>query len=198
MHEGIAVHARDRFDTPLLTRLALLSSLTGATCFGIGLFQGAKTTSYQFLAENAHRLPRTHQGWYFYHKTKNYRVMWGGLKGGARYAWRTTGWTLLFAGLEAGVDVTRAAVHKITRAPEDQSKPPVDFISTMLAAGTTAWLLSRKHGFSRQLTRRTVRLGTLVGAGAGILQDILTVAKGRGDVWYLNRALELAKAATAK
>jgi hypothetical protein len=35
----------------------------------------------RFLAENVHRPPTTVQGWYFYNKTKNYKVMLGGLKG---------------------------------------------------------------------------------------------------------------------
>ena len=51
--------------------------LTGVT---IGLFRGTRTASLKFLAENAHRTPRTVRGWYLYQKTKNYRVVLGGLK----------------------------------------------------------------------------------------------------------------------
>ena len=51
----------------------------GAT---IGLFRGTRTASLQFLAENAHRAPTTLQGWYFYNKTKNYRMILGGLRQG--------------------------------------------------------------------------------------------------------------------
>lgn len=47
----------------------------------IGLFRGSRTASLRFLAENAHRPPTTVQGWYFYNKTKNYRVILGGLRG---------------------------------------------------------------------------------------------------------------------
>ena len=46
----------------------------------IGLFRGSRRESLRFLAENVHRPPTTVQGWYFYQKTKNYRVMLGGLK----------------------------------------------------------------------------------------------------------------------
>ena len=51
--------------------------LTGIT---IGLFRGSRTASLRFLAENAHRTPKTVRGWYLYNKTKNYRVLLGGLK----------------------------------------------------------------------------------------------------------------------
>ncbi|KAH8105943.1 hypothetical protein BXZ70DRAFT_872790, partial [Cristinia sonorae] len=54
----------------------------------IGLFRGSRTASLRFLAENAHRPPTTVQGWYFYNKTKNYRVILGGLKGAAADAFR--------------------------------------------------------------------------------------------------------------
>lgn len=40
--------------------------------FFAGFYKGFTTRSVQFLAENAHRLPRTVAGWYFYHREKNY------------------------------------------------------------------------------------------------------------------------------
>ena len=166
--------ARDRFDTPTAARLLLLTGLTSMTTFTLGALQGGKLSGYQFLAENAHRLPRTHQGWYFYHKTKNYRVMYGGLRYGLRYAARTAGWTLLFGALESAIDTVRGPDY-------------VDFISTATAAATTALVFARRNGFSRQLTKRTVSLALAVGTTAGVLQDILTVAQGRGSVWYMDR-----------
>ena len=47
----------------------------------IGLMRGSQKASLRFLAENVHRPPTTVQGWYFYNKTKNYKVLLGGLKG---------------------------------------------------------------------------------------------------------------------
>lgn len=70
----------------------------------IGLMRGAQATSLQFLAENAHRPPTTVQGWYFYKKTKNYKVMLGGLKGAgaeaSKLALVATGWVAIEEGLE--------------------------------------------------------------------------------------------------
>ena len=53
-----------------------------AVIFGvtIGLFRGSRRASLRFLAENVHRPPTTMKGWYFYNKTKNYRMIMAGLK----------------------------------------------------------------------------------------------------------------------
>lgn len=50
-------------------------------CIGtaIGLVRGSRAAGLRFLAENAHRPPTTVRGWYFYNKTKNYKMMLGGL-----------------------------------------------------------------------------------------------------------------------
>jgi hypothetical protein len=50
-------------------------------CMGtaIGLVRGSRAAGLRFLAENAHRPPTTVRGWYFYKKTKNYKMMLGGL-----------------------------------------------------------------------------------------------------------------------
>lgn len=73
-------------DIPVsLIQIPLSSFAVGAT---IGVIRGARTTSTRYLAENVHRMPKNREGWYFYYKTKNYRVALGALKGGIRYgAW---------------------------------------------------------------------------------------------------------------
>lgn len=81
----------------------------GAT---IGLFRGTQTASLQFLAENAHRAPTTLQGWYFYNKTKNYRMILGGLRqGGAdglRMGLTGLGWVAFEEGMRrTGLDEVR-------------------------------------------------------------------------------------------
>lgn len=70
----------------------------------IGLMRGSQTASLRFLAENVHRPPTTVQGWYFYNKTKNYKVLLGGFKGAAAEASRLAvvglGWVSIEEGLE--------------------------------------------------------------------------------------------------
>ena len=51
---------------------------------GIGAVRGSRKEGLRFLAENAHRAPTTLKGWYFYKKTKNYRMILGGLREGGR------------------------------------------------------------------------------------------------------------------
>lgn len=82
----------------------LLLIPTCAASFGFvsGLLSGAKKSSLQFLAENAHRQPTTLQGWYFYNKTKNYRVALGGAKTGLFTAARLGAWTSGFVALKEG------------------------------------------------------------------------------------------------
>ncbi|KAF9563707.1 hypothetical protein CPC08DRAFT_632407 [Agrocybe pediades] len=68
-----------------------------------GIVNGGRTASMRFLAENAHRPPTTVQGWYFYKKTKNYRVMLGGLKGAGRDASKMGAIALGYVTLEEGL-----------------------------------------------------------------------------------------------
>lgn len=88
-------------------RLILMTSLGSFWGFSMGAFLGAQQSGLQYLAENAHKLPTTVQGWYFYHKTKNYRMMLGGVKRGMRFAGKTGGLCLLYGGLEAALDDVR-------------------------------------------------------------------------------------------
>lgn len=67
----------------------------------IGLVRGGRRASLRFLAENAHRPPKTVEGWYFYNKTKNYRVMLGGMKGAGMEGSRLCGIAVCYVGLES-------------------------------------------------------------------------------------------------
>lgn len=88
-------------------RLALMSIIGGFWGFTIGSYLGGKQTAYQYLAENAHKLPTTVRGWYFYHKTKNYKVMLGGIKRGVRMGIPTAAICLAYGGMEAALDDAR-------------------------------------------------------------------------------------------
>jgi len=68
---------------------------------------GSRQSGMQYLAENAHRLPKTLDGWYFYHKKKNYRMFYGALTKGAVYSSKTAVLVALFEVLEASTDFYR-------------------------------------------------------------------------------------------
>ncbi|KAJ7047595.1 hypothetical protein C8F04DRAFT_937026 [Mycena alexandri] len=76
----------------------------GAVLLGtvVGVNRGARLASLRFLAENAHRTPTTQKGWYYYHKTKNYRVILGALRGAARDGAYLGATTLAWVGIEQG------------------------------------------------------------------------------------------------
>lgn len=86
---------------PRLYQVPLIALSLGCA---IGIMRGGRAASLRFLAENAHRPPTTVQGWYFYKKTKNYKVMLGGLKGAAKEGGRLAGISLLFVGIEEGME----------------------------------------------------------------------------------------------
>ena len=87
-----------------ITNPSLLLIPACAASFGFvsGLLTAGQRASLQFLAENAHRQPTTLQGWYFYNKTKNYRVALASVKGALATAGRMGGWTGAFVGLQEG------------------------------------------------------------------------------------------------
>ena len=92
---------------PIQIRISDPSLLIVPACaitFGFvsGLLTASQRSSLQFLAENAHRQPTTLQGWYFYNKTKNYRVALDGFRGGLRTGARLGVWTGAFVGLKEG------------------------------------------------------------------------------------------------
>ncbi len=75
-----------------------------AIIFGttIGLLRGSRRESLRFLAENVHRPPTTVRGWYLYNKTKNYRVMMGGLKQAGADSARLAAAAAVFVAVEEG------------------------------------------------------------------------------------------------
>ena len=116
----------------LSTPLRLTYSVLGgfATGLFLGLSHGSQTAGLRFRAENAHRLPTTQKGWYFYHKSKNYHVMLGGFTEGLKLAPKLSLWTGSFFAIEAIVDNARGPGGE-------------DFLSTTVATLTVsgAWSL---------------------------------------------------------
>jgi len=84
---------------PRLYTVPLGAVLLGAV---IGVNRGGRLASLRFLAENAHRTPKTQKGWYYYHKTRNYRVVLGALRGAVRDGGYLGAATLGWVGLEEG------------------------------------------------------------------------------------------------
>ncbi|KAK0498512.1 hypothetical protein EDD18DRAFT_1104049 [Armillaria luteobubalina] len=118
----------------------------------LGFIRGTRSASLKFLAENAHRPPRTLQGWYFYNKTKNYKVLLAGstgaVKEGVKLAIVGAGW----AGIEEGFEMKGWPGKEI-------------------AAGTgTAAVISALYRLGWHTSGRTIALGAIMG---GVMQALL-------------------------
>ncbi|BGP53106.1 hypothetical protein JCM8202_004190 [Rhodotorula sphaerocarpa] len=153
-----------------------------AAAFSFGFTSGAvsasKLAAKQFLAENAHRLPTTVQGWYFYQKTKNYRVAWSGIKGGLRTGARLGLWTGAFLGCEDLVDRgCRAAVRQ--SGYDDPDHVRSKWISGTVSGGALAGVAGWYYRLHRASGPRRLALGLAMGALAGGTIDLRDWLRGK-------------------
>lgn len=108
-------------------RVSLATCLSFSLGAVLGLSHGSKMAALRFRAENAHRLPDTQPGWYFYHKSKNYQAALGGLKEGIKLGSKLGFWTFGFF---------------VTEYTWDELRDEKDFLNTTIAS------LSVAYGFS--------------------------------------------------
>ncbi|PNY24257.1 Uncharacterized protein TCAP_05813 [Tolypocladium capitatum] len=155
-------HPRLALSTP--SRLVLGSVSSGIVGLTLGAMQGGQMAQLRFRAEHAHKMPDTTTGWYFYHKSKNYHAMQGGIREGFRMAARTGFWSFVALGLESTVDRYRGSS---------------DMFSTTVATLSVAGAFSLWHRFSLSTAARTARFGLLFGLAYGAVQDVVGLARGR-------------------
>ncbi|KAL7752394.1 hypothetical protein RI367_001928 [Sorochytrium milnesiophthora] len=158
---------------PELGRFVTMTFLGSMWGFAMGTAIGARRAGMQYLAENAHRLPVTKQGWYFYHKTKNYRILLGSVQHGARYALRIGSIVALFSATEIGLDLA-------TRKEEMWSTAMAGAFSATVYALTT-----RLPPASR---KRAITAGTTAGVLIGAAQQYTSEHLGR-SVKYFERGV---------
>lgn len=146
------------------TRLLLGTLSSTMIGFMLGGFQGGQMAQLRFRAEHAHKMPDTTTGWYFYHKSKNYHAMQGGIREGFRMAAKTGFWSFAALSLETTVDRMRGKS---------------DMLSTIVATVSVAGMFSLTHRFSLSAAARTARYGFLFGIMYGGVQDVSALARGR-------------------
>lgn len=93
-----------RLSWPFHLRLGFATSISFMTGLALGMTHGSQATALRFRAENAHRLPTTPTGWYFYHKSKNYQMALGGLKEGVKMGGKMGFWVAGFFSIEEMFD----------------------------------------------------------------------------------------------
>ncbi|KAI5476126.1 hypothetical protein MNV49_000396 [Pseudohyphozyma bogoriensis] len=135
--------------------------------FVSGLMTSSRLASRQFLAENAHRQPTTVQGWYFYQKTKNYRVLYRGIIGGMRTGSRVAFWSGAFVALSEGIEL---GVRRT--APEVSAPYKTRWASGAVAGATLTALGSQLYRLSRYGGVRRMFMGASFGAIAGGCIDL--------------------------
>ncbi|KAI0141953.1 hypothetical protein BJ166DRAFT_91036 [Pestalotiopsis sp. NC0098] len=140
----------------------------------LGLAHGSQMAGLRFRAEHAHKLPTTTTGWYLYHKSKNYHLMFGGLKEGFRNGLRLSLITSAMFCTENLFDVYRGSK---------------DMFNTIAASLAVAGGFSLINRFSAAEGARTARKGLIVGFVYGGVQDLLSLAKGRpvGYIEFIRR-----------
>lgn len=128
------------------------------------------------MAENAHRRPETVQGWYFYNKTKNYKVLLSGIKSGISTGLRLGGWTGLWVLADAGALQARqrwlSSTSSAWMAYAHQNGMLGwlgHWADGMLAGQGVALLASAAY---RLPALRLLAIGTLAGGTTGALQDL--------------------------
>ncbi|KAI9755785.1 MAG: hypothetical protein M4579_004148 [Chaenotheca gracillima] len=156
--------SRPRLSLPFSGRVTFCTAISCLAGFGLGASHGSQTAGFRFRAEHAHKLPQSSTGWYLYHKSKNYNMMFGGVKEGLRMGGKVGFFVASFFTIEEAVDRVKG-----TR----------DFVSTVVGGLGVAGGFSLLNRLPLPVAARTARLGLVVGLGYGLLQDALAVARGR-------------------
>lgn len=165
-----------RFGMSPIPRVSL-TVLAGLSYGFLSGFHGTfKAAGLQYLAQNAHRLPTTKGGWYFYHKRKNYVVLKAALGSGFKGAFKFGGGAGLYFGSEAALDYLRGDDH-------------IDFLSTTASATTLGLLYSSIKIQGRRAKILAVRNAFYFGLVTGLIQDGLRYLRGN-KIWYVNRLIE--------
>ncbi|GFZ44130.1 hypothetical protein JCM24511_01851 [Saitozyma sp. JCM 24511] len=189
---------------------SLLVLPTSAAIVGmiIGMSRGGSRARLRFLAENAHRPPTTVQGWYFYTKTRNYRVFFAAARTGARYALGLGGATAAYVLLDESVGWTREqifgaaqssastsipappAVPDVTEAEAGPSRRvgwregPVRWEDGAIAGGVMGAVVGTAYRLPRPLFFRAVLIGSIMGgatSGLQIAQDHVRKLKEKDE-----------------
>lgn len=167
----------ERLSLPFAVRAPLMMGTSFLSGFVLGTTKGATTGGDLFRAENAHRLPTEKNGWYQYHKTKNYRAMMSGLKEGGRYGAVCTAWWSLFMVTEEVIDRSRARLFE--GRDDGRVSGQRDAANTVIAAMTVSNAYSWTNGLDHFATAKIARTALRFSLVYGLLQDVLASFRGR-------------------
>lgn len=132
----------ERLAIPYVVRLPTATGASGLCGFALGMTDASSMAALRYRAENAHRLPKTTRGWYFYHKSKNYYVLSAGAREGLKKGGMMSFWVAGFVTVEDVIDSARGGRR--------------DFLSTVVAGLTTAgfWSAWSKYTYWKPMRSR--------------------------------------------
>jgi hypothetical protein len=175
-----------------IQRVAVANLFALGTGFALGSGDVGRMAGLRYRAENAHRLPTSTTGWYFYHKSKNYAIAYDGIKAGVKKGGQIAGWATLFFLIEESMDIFRGTWRAGRTIDEMEGVDELDltrmdreiensrnFLSTTVAGMVTAGLWSVRHHFPPQTAARTMRYGLIGGLVYGLGQD--------GIMWWRSK-----------
>jgi len=157
------------------------STILVFSAFGVGftsgMASGARHTGLVYLAENAHRRPETVQGWYFYNKTKYYRMILGGVQRGASTGMRLTGWVAGWCLIDVLVENARRLLAQRLGEPISpytsiDRRGLGHWFDGAVAGCTTAMVGIVAYRLSASIVPRMVWLGAITGCITGGLRDL--------------------------
>ena len=182
----------ERLGMPLAIRIPLLVTTSFGAGFLLGAARGGPRAGDRYRAENAHRLPTTKNGWYLYHKSKNYHVIVGGVTSGVKLGAVLTGWASLFMATEEVIDRARERLFA-KQGPDGEvlAAGQRDAASTVVAAMSTAGIYSWRRGLDYFTTARTAKMTLKYSLVYGLLQDALSSLRDSRPA-YMDRAIGLA------
>lgn len=173
---------------PLRAVLLMGVSFMGGASLGVA--NGSAVAADRYRAENAHRLPSNQNGWYLYHKSKNYHALLGGMKEGAKFGSILMGWAFMFMVTEEVVDQSRARIF--AKRDDERAIGQRDAASTVISAMSVAGLYSWKQGFDQYAAARTARMALKYSLVFGLIQDALATLRGSRPAyidWLAKRTL---------
>jgi hypothetical protein len=180
----------ERLSITVLNRVELAAAAGAISGLLIGTIKGSQDAGFRFRAENAHRLPTSQRGWFLYHKSKNYNMMLGGVVEGLKQGRKFGFWTVLYFLLEEGIDRGRSKYlreflewrrNKLVRSDNEAGilENQRDALSSAFAGLGSAGLFSIYNRFPLPTMSRTMRMGAKAGLAFGLLQDGLSLLRGR-------------------
>lgn len=160
----------DRFGLPVPARLTLFGLGAGIMGGVGGMIHGWSQASLKYLAANAHRLPKSYNGWFFYHKRKSYYCTKSAMALAFTTGIRLSSFVVGIFALEAGFDYLR-----------DGQK---DWANTAMAISLPGFGYAWAKGMNKVQAKELINKGGKLGVGFGLAQDGLQFIRG-ADVWYL-------------